>query len=251
MEELTFHFSEFDREILAITDIARQFLAPGAEEILGNLKGSLDRIRRDRGGNRHQWTTQKGLAIRTRSSCGDRDFGGAESRPLSGRVSFTWEIEPLYATKTRPATDFRLAGIASTRLAIVDEETDGQLARWNMEIGDINSPGCHFHVQVKEEDSVTSSQDTRLFPDWLSIPRLPAYFTTPALALEFLLGELFQGEWHRHISRDTDAVNYWHGIQSERFKRVFEWQQGIVSRSSGSPWTSLKMEKPDSDLFTR
>lgn len=119
-----------------------------------------------------------------------------------------------------------------------------ELAMWRIEIGDDASPGCHFHVQIRGED------EEGPFPKRLSVPRLPTCLASPMAALEFLLAELFQEAWLRHVSAETDALRQWRAIQRDRLEKLFAWQTQTVSRvNQTSPWSTLKLAKPPADLF--
>jgi hypothetical protein len=121
------------------------------------------------------------------------------------------------------------------------EKVQTEVARWCFEVGDDNSPGCHFHVQVK------ASEEGHLFPPSLSVPRLPGMLVTPIDAADFLLGELFQEEWTRHLAKETDNLRRWSRCQRRRLSNVLGWQREEVSRSSGAAWMALKRAKPARD----
>src|SRR5436190_1532122 len=78
-----------------------------------------------------------------------------------------------------------------------------EIAMWRMEVGDARSPGCHFHVQVLGEAEVAP------FPKSLSVPRLPAVHSTPPAVIEFVLGELFQATWDKHVAARSVHVKRW------------------------------------------
>jgi hypothetical protein len=131
---------------------------------------------------------------------------------------------------------------------VFETEADGskgeELAMWRIEIGDDDSPGCHFHVQIRGEE------DDGPFPKRLSVPRLPTCLASPMAALEFLLAELFQEAWRRHVSAETDALKSWRAIQRERLRKLFEWQSHTVAGlNQASPWSTLKLAKPPADIF--
>jgi hypothetical protein len=124
-------------------------------------------------------------------------------------------------------------------------ETNNVVGHWQLESGDAQSPGCHFHC------SVNQGSENGLFPKWLKIPRLPGLLLSPMDGLEFLLGELFQSQWEKHVSEESDARNGWANSQSIRLKRVLEWQQNEIKlKRFGTPWVSLKKAKPPIDVLT-
>jgi hypothetical protein len=143
---------------------------------------------------------------------------------------------------------FEVIGKASTRISVFAHRAHGapdELARWRFEIGDSVSPGCHFHAQVLGEDN------DQIFPKSMSVPRLPNMLFTPMDALEFVLAELFQDEWARHVARENDAIRNWAGCQKDRLIKLLKWQQDRLEKNSGSPWTSLKAAKPHVHLLVR
>ena len=115
---------------------------------------------------------------------------------------------------------------------------------WRMEIGDSGSPGCHFHVQI-----LGQTQEIP-FPKSLSVPRIPSLIMTPAAVLEFVLAELFQDEWARQVGRNGADLKRWAAIQKKRWQNLLNWKLEVVS-TSASPWTTMKSEKPNVDLFIK
>jgi len=123
------------------------------------------------------------------------------------------------------------------------EEPAKEIARWTIEVGDAVSPGCHFHTQIELDPP-----DNK-FPKALSVPRLPGILHTPMDALELLLSELFQDRWLQVASEGTDFVKTWANCQKSRLINVLEWQKNELAKSSGSPWTMLKKQKPALDML--
>jgi hypothetical protein len=117
-----------------------------------------------------------------------------------------------------------------------------EIAMWRMEIGDSNSPGCHFHVQILGQTADFP------FPKTLSVPRLPSLMMTPAATVEFVLAELFQDEWAKHIARNGPHLNRWSAIQKGRWISLLNWKLDLV-KNGINPWTAIKSAKPTSKLF--
>ena len=78
------------------------------------------------------------------------------------------------ANYTMQFMDFEVAGLASTKLRILDAVSDDEteLAMWRVELGDQQSPGCYFHTQILGQSDVPP------FPHSVCIPRLPTLFAT-------------------------------------------------------------------------
>lgn len=110
---------------------------------------------------------------------------------------------------------------------------------WRTEVGDVGSPGCYFHQQV------LGQSDSPPFPHGLSVPRLPSVIVTPMAVLEFLLGELFQDEWAKHVSRETDDTRFWQSTQRDILLRLLDWKKRHIQKCVGSPWMALKRAKPE------
>ena len=148
--------------------------------------------------------------------------------------------------KKARADRFALTGKTSTRVRIHSAADSAEIAMWRMEIGDSESPGCHFHVQVRGE------LDDIPFPKALSVPRLPSLHTSPLCVLEFVLSELFQRRWDERVAEEARHLERWAPIQRQRFSRILAWQiKTLRERAIGSPWVALKREKPEPDLFVK
>jgi hypothetical protein len=118
------------------------------------------------------------------------------------------------------------------------------IARWATEVGDHASPGSHFHFQVNRAES-----EERPFPKSLDIPRLPAPFMSPFLAIDLALGEIFQDRWKKHSLADNKESKWWRGIQQARILSFLKWQTKSVQDFAGSPWMALKLAKPPREML--
>jgi len=250
MATIEFTFSEIDEEIDALSKVAAGFIAKRSSRVLGDLRTMLNGIRSAPAGRSHFWNIPEGGPLCTEPSWGDYEPGSEGQHNVFASVTSTWQIEPLgqHNPGSRPHRKFTLVGIASTRIRIIKgtpDEPQEELAMWRMEVGDDASPGCHFHVQVLGE------QDVPPFPHSLSIPRLPGLAITPMAAFEFVVGELFQDKWREHAGNETNDMKRWQPIQRRRLIRLLQWQKAAVENASGSPWTALKIAKPEADLFSR
>ncbi|MDQ3673987.1 MAG: hypothetical protein M3365_06405, partial [Gemmatimonadota bacterium] len=109
---------------------------------------------------------------------------------------------------------------------------DEEIARWTMDIAAVGSaPGCGLHAQVQEHPT--------WFPAGFDVPRLPLFIPTLGAVLEFVLGELFQHQWTRHVSGHASAKN-WRELQRRAWERWLGWQQETVAASTVSPWLDVK-----------
>ncbi len=248
MPPLHFSFQEFDEEIDAIYKIARSFISLGSFYVLPQLRERLAQIRTAKQGQPFGWGIPEGQPLITRTSNGDYQPDSKGEHFIYASISCAWEIEPLgyHNLASRQTRKFALRGKASTRVRLFEgdaPESIRELAMWRMEVGDDKSPGCHFHVQVLGESNEPP------YPHSLPIPRFPSLLMTPMSVIEFVLAELFQDEWKMHAARSTPEIQRWQPIQRKWIGGLLRWQHDKIMNLSGSPWTSLKGAKPDSDLF--
>ena len=216
--------------------------------MLPRLKENLLLIRSSAAGKTYQWQIPLNSPLMTVDSRGEyeRDEGGVHT--VFAKIASVWQIEPLgpHNSGSLQHRKFALSGIASTRIYLFERLQGGgerELAMWRMGIGDEQSPGCHFHVQV------LGTNPKPPFPQTLSVPRLPFHFATPAVAFESPLGEIFQDRWKSQAAGSLRSAD-WGALQRERLLKLLEWQRLVVDSAIGSPWLALKTGKPKSDLFT-
>lgn len=247
MPPLEFLFQEMEDGIVAISRVAHRFLNPYSPHVFESLRYSLEEIRTASRGDVYRWEIAKDSPIRTVTSEGAYNPDAKGGPRVSAAITSCWEISPLGArnVKSWPNRRFALAGQATTRVTIFEETDDGrdEIAMWRMDIGDDNSPGCHFHVQVLGES------DFPPFPHSLPVPRLPALMFTPMSAIEYVLGELFQDEWRMHsLAEDADMAR-WRTLQRRWLGNSLSWQRSCLDSLTGSPWVALKRAKPPANLF--
>lgn len=241
---LLFCATELQEELSALQSLADQFLdrtCPFQLKDLGSdLKGLMTR------GGKMDLQIPKCHPLKTRVSIGEFERSSKKSKQrVFGTITGIWEVErveypvphPSRPNKKRASRKFiGFTGKSSTTFNVTDEDTETTVASWKMELGDSEAPGCFFHT--------FSSVDHR-FP----VPRHPNLFATPMSAIGFALSELFQDKWEEAVSGNVDAPNRWRSIQSKRFQALLKWQLEQVSKTSSSPWISLKRAKPNVDLF--
>lgn len=247
MTELLFDFEEMITEVDAFSYLAAPFLAPETKHVLEGLKQSLNVYRDVPTVSAFDWEISLNDPLKTIVSDGGYEVGGGGQHRVFGEITAKWQIRRVPLTKRRQRSkQFKLIGLASTRVRLLCEtvgRTNPQeLAMWRMEVGDRSAPGCHFHTQV------LGSKPDGPFPNSLPVPRLPGLILTPMAVVEFVLAEIFQDDWARHVGRDSPHLKRWAPIQRQRFERLLQWKLAIVKESS-SPWTTMKKEKPSAELF--
>jgi hypothetical protein len=253
---LAFNFATAIRELQELYSVARPFLQPSAERVVGDLTRQLENYQRTPTTDKWDWAIDEATPLLTRVSEREFEPGKRAGFRLYAAIDGIWTIKRVADPRARrgiPAPEFVVAGKYSTRVRLFQlpedaesrSDVDRLLALWRMEVGDQASPGCHFHVQIGGQT------DDPPFPHSLPVPRLPSILATPPSVIEYVVGELFQDEWPAHVAARSAMFSHWAGIQQRQLSRLLEWKLRVVSESSASPWTSLKRRKPDSDLFTR
>jgi len=242
-----------EREAINMASVASKYLDDehDPQGIITAWISQLKSFRTSSPGATFDWKIPIERPIRTKLSVGKYETGGNGQHSVYATVSSIWQISiPAVNGRTPKKAiqqlNFEVIGKASTRVSVFAHQAHvapDELARWRFEIGNFDSPGCHFHAQILGED------DDCIFPKSMSVPRLPNMLFTPMDALEFVLAELFQDEWARHVARENDAIRNWAGCQKDRLIKLLKWQQDRLEKYSGSPWTSLKAAKPHVDLL--
>jgi hypothetical protein len=245
---IVFDFDDVSREIGAFAGISENFIDPGSGHVLRDLQTHLRFIRNSKMRAPTRWGIRRDSPLRTRVS-----LGAYEQSPRRGKLHVYAEIASLWeifcpdekTKKNAVQRRFELSGKASTRVEIIKlhDNDRSTIAVFQMDIGDMQSPGCHFHVQVLQE------AHHEMFPKDLPVPRFPSFLLTPCTVAEFVLAELFQSEWRQQASRPSNDMATWRGVQIPRFERFLNWQMGVLKQSTTSPWTHFKNTKPIYDLF--
>ena len=242
---LLFSFEDMKKEIVNMKKLASPFLDDHAKQfVIDAWQNELKHFQNLPFGTKVVWEIKEEHPLKTRLSDGKYQLRG-KGKTVQGQLTMIWDIVAGDIRKRiqekPPHKFFALVGKASIKLNITKYQgnDDGEeLARWRFEVGDSESPGCHFHMQVLggEQDNV--------FPKSLPIPRFPGFLVTPLDALDFLLGELFQIDWPKRQAQDTDEVRLWSRSQQARLQKIVKWQMGHLNETKGSPWVTLKKEKP-------
>jgi hypothetical protein len=249
---LLFSFADMRREIENMAGMAKKFLEPAAcEWIIPNWLQQLRNFSTSPPGSELSWEITKDMPVQTIRSNGEYEPDDQGEHTVFGTLSALWEIRlpaPTGKRMKRHAehSHFELCGCASTRVIVWEYKPGGkhcELARWRFEVGDSESPGCHFHVQIMGEEP------DQFFPKTMSVPRLPGLLVTPMDSLEFLLAEIFQDRWKQHASQQTDPMRHWSSCQRKRLVNLLSWLREGIANAAGSPWTSLKGCKPSGNLL--
>jgi hypothetical protein len=165
-------------------------------------------------------------------------FAGMGTHRFVASISWIWEVGLDVSGKCR------INGNASTMVWLLDlAQADlPEIARWRVDVGDSDGPGCCVHLQMGHVDGDIG------FPSSLPVPRFHALTPTPMMAIELVLSEFFHDTWEQRIAGSTPECNMWRGVQKRRLKSFLEWQIRTASEAGDSPLVSLK-RFPPSDIF--
>lgn len=242
-EGLNFTVQSVRSEVGHLNNLCRQFLRPECHHIIDSWPANLQTFGQASVGSSWKWQVPQRSPILTMPTTEYEPEGRDGGHAVWGEISFLWEVILL---KRGPHAAFCLDGNASCKLRIQRDADAGEkvlLAQWQFEIGAKDSPGCHFHV------GLTGDGETPPYPHWLPVPRLPSLLFLPTDALDFLLGELFQARWRKHVSADTNDSRGLGNLQGRRFERLLAWNICALQSGFGSAWSRLKHRKPPASLF--
>ncbi len=241
-EGLDFHFADLQREVSNFAQVSQRFLEEESRGKLGDWLTGLVNFRASRHQGSWKWTIPEDDAVRTLPTDeyepGDRR-GGFN---VYGELSCVWEIG-LKGRGKSAGQVICLNGIASTKVKVFRcdaDQTNRQIAQWQFEVGDRQSPGCHFHIGIGHFGEAAAS---------LPVPRLPSLLLTPIDAFDFLLGEIFQARWKEVVNRETPPMQLWAEQQKNRLSRLLKWKQDQIEQSGGSAWNYLKHQRPSAQIL--
>jgi hypothetical protein len=243
MSRLRFSFQNIINELDAFSELADKFISHDTRYVLPHFRTALEGYRD--GDRTSRWVWAIAQPLKSRVSKGGYEVGAGGQHHVVAVIDAMWEIQKVAPKKGegRRPKFFELVGVASTRVRLFCEANGSrELGMWRMEIGDAAAPGCHFHIQVLGEHPESP------FPNSLPVPRFPSVLLTPPAVTEFVLAEIFQDDWARHVGRDSPEVQRWGPIQRDRLTRLLEWNLE-VARMKGSPWSTIKNRKPQPELF--
>lgn len=238
-------------EVRIMKELAAPFLQEGSLDILDNLYAQLETL-----AGPLKWQVDHNRPIITRDCRGGYERGKKGGQKVHAELCLIWELRPVERRRGR-TLQVEVDGKASTVTWLyLNEGRSSKIAHWRMELGDSQSPGSYFHIQIPEtldkghSDEITSKNGI-MWPRWLPVPRIPVLPFTPMLSLEYVLAEIFQDEWPEYLNkRSSDPdVGQWRNIQKNRLKCYFEWQKELVDGGSVSPLVTLKQAKPEPELF--
>ncbi|MCY4618954.1 MAG: hypothetical protein OXD50_10485 [Chloroflexi bacterium] len=229
---LELSFKDLEQETKAFAANAAKFFESTHQ--LFAVAGALRQIARTPNRSPQVLQITREDPLRTIPTKGFRRRSGSR-QTVQAEVSTTWDITPLEEVGPKRRFSVQNASTTATVFDLSREDSPRLVYEWRMEIAAGDPPGCFFHAQLGEP-----------LKQWLEVPRLPFIVATPAACAEFVLGELFQDEWPRHVDRKSNGGS---GTQRRYLLQWLEWQYKAVNASSGSPWLGLKAALPQPDSF--
>ena len=234
-------------------NMAIGFLAEDAIALLEQLENQIEVLHHHSQATAISINPNRPIITRECNGGYERNCGG-KRKDLFGELFFKWELRPVGTSKMKH--EAAVIGIASSvaRLKINHQGAETVIASWRMELGDSASPGTFFHAQIPDTFPAAAPMDDstspQMWPAWLPVPRIPIPAMTPMLALEFLLAEIFQDRWPKHMASGGYEVAEWRALQRDRYVKFFEWQRKNAQASGqGSPLLAMKSAKPPRDMF--
>jgi len=238
---LEFSFKQFIEELDAIRKVTEPFLDQNTTYVFDQYKKNFISIRDCVQDIPRNWSIPQTTPLKTNPSNGQYEPGDRGAHRVHAEISSTWDIMPLgdNSPKMYSTRKFQISGKASTIIRFVKSDDSSEIASWRLESGgDDTHPGCFFHMHINNESSTD-----------IPVPRLPGILLTVGDALDFVLGELFQDDWKKHVSREEYNLKIWKNIQRERMLSLFAWKINTLKGTLGSPWIALKTAKPEASLL--
>lgn len=258
---IEFEYNKILDNLRDISVIAQSFITAESTSVLMQCSTDLTNIRDSTSSKTQYWGIRQSWPVITIDSKGEyRASAKGKRRSVYAVFSFRWGIKNSSGNGRKRT--FYLVDEATTSMQVFDKETSNMVALWQMEVGDAKSPGCHFHASMtercdrseidnpgEEPTERDDSENEKLFPGWLKVPRLPSLIVTPFDALEFLLCELFQNRWPQVVSENNFHVTSWSRSQKDRLSRLLKWKLDVLQNSQAGAWSALKLAKPHAQLF--
>lgn len=232
MAGLRFKIAELEREIRAMETMGKEFFKSHTLWTLEDLRKHLNSIGGAQKGKAHP------LELQCLHTIPSDQYDRKAGKKIYAVISGKWKLRPL------EKREIEFCGIASTRIGLyASDNPKTLLARWSLELGAEDSPGCYVHAHI-----LGDPVDSR-FPKSVPIPRLPSLFVTPMSAIEFVLGELFQNEWAEATARGNHEVKNWRALQKKWLQSLFSWYRREMEKTDFSSWMALKNAKPEDSMF--
>lgn len=233
--QLRFLWAEIQSELRETERLARRFLDREAADRLGTAAEQLEFMRAGQGNG--AWGLPSEAPLTTKPSRAYEVQGRRGARQIQASIDSTWGIT------SEDKRVFRVTGNVSTRIRLLDAEDRSELGRWRVELGAEYAPGSFFHTQIRGQKEDREPP----WPHSVPVPRLPTPFVTIPAVVVFVLGELFQTEWARHV--DDARSRSLAALQRRHLQHRLRWELDVVGGGGTLPWQALKTALPHRDLF--
>jgi len=241
---LAFSFGEIEDELLAFAAVADDFLRPESIRQLKDLQSKLGPI----ASSTHDttWGTSVDAPLTTLSSVEFEPNDKKTEVKIYGSLNFKWHIQPLAKLENNPRNRWFALLNSSSRIEIRTADSNLPLCHWDFDLGDANSPGCHFHAKPHWQDFQHAASLVNPIP----IPRLPTWLFLPTDCLEFLFGELWQEGWKKRAQQSDPDMQRWAKLSHDRHLRMASCHLNRYKNTRQlSGWMTLKTWKPDAAEF--
>jgi len=244
---IAFNLKSVGDELSAFKELAKTRLTPSSLKRLEELQDILPHLARADKGKPCSWETDLSRPLETVPNKGAHQTNrSGHGDNLRAEINFKWQFKPVgqYSQKS-PNNRIIVLNNSSVRIRVFEGLEDSKkecVAAWDFDVGNNESPGCHFHAKYHESDEAR-----RAIYDSIDIPRLPTIIFMPTDAIEFVIGELWQDDSKRMAV--NSAFAQWHKFTRTRMNRLFEWYSHQLKGAMGSPWMNIKIAKPPILLF--
>ena len=249
---LAVNLKSVEKELLAFESLAKRKLTQSSLRRLVELREQLHNHARAAEGSLVVWATDPDKPIETIPNKGSHQPGRSDHGvSLKAKISFVWRFEAIgQPSKNKPCWRVVVLKDSSVkvRLYLASDcndllSNDGScVAAWDFDVGNDQSPGCHFHAKYHECDEVR-----RMAFQGVDVPRLPTFIFMPTDVIEYVVGELWQDECEK-LALNSDFQE-WYKFSKKRSARVLEWHRAQASEAVGSPWMVIKTTKPKCHLL--
>lgn len=241
---IAFRFAEIEDEMLAFAAVAEKHLRP---ESIRQMKRLVQQFSQMASATTPlKWSTMDGEPLLTERSGEFEPNNKKCSKELYGRLQFTWTIQPIGKPNLKPRLRWFALLNSSVSVELRVADSDHSVGQWDFDVGDDQSPGCHFHAKPDWKALNLAAGFAKPVP----VPRLPTYLFMPTDCLEFLFGELWQSTWANRVKQSDAPMERWRKISCARHLLIAKSHyERCEDRIQSSGWMTLKSWKPNATTF--
>lgn len=223
--------SKLKQECLEFQKIAKGFFVPGAfGDPFDQLTWSCDRLE-----------SSKGILGISKETPIETTIRAIPNEPFHCRARFSFSLQLERNRRSGYSGPLKIAEGSSCHVEFDAISPDHQQSiisttRYHFDIGNDGQRGFSTHFQQSENDCADNAIRC-------SIPRIPTFIFHPLDVLDFILGELFEGDYQ--ADRATRVAQSSFGVaQSKRVQSWLSAMNGVGAYDFGA----LKMRFPLNDI---